>query len=44
VYENVEFNYVSSFDESLPDKILTKAKSISDKVVFRESKDAKNTK
>jgi len=44
VYENVEFNYVSSFDESLPDKILTQAKSISDKVVFRESKDAKNTK
>jgi hypothetical protein len=44
LYENVEFNYVSSFDESLPDKILTKAKSISDKVVFRESKDAKNTK
>jgi len=44
LYENVEFNYVSSFDESLPDKILTKAKSISDKIVFRESKDAQNTK
>ena len=44
VYETVEFNYVSSFDESLPDKIITKAKSISDKFVFRESKDAQNTK
>jgi len=44
VFENVEFNYVSSFDESLPDKILTKAKSISDKVVFRGSKDAQNAK
>jgi len=44
VFENIEFNYVSSFDESLPDKILTEAKSISDKVVFRESKDAQNTK
>jgi hypothetical protein len=35
LFENVEFNYVSSFDESLPDKILTEAESISDKVVFR---------
>jgi len=44
LFETVEFSYRSPFDESLPDKILTEAKSISDKVVFKGSKDAQNTK
>jgi hypothetical protein len=44
LFETVEFNHASSFDESLPDKILTKAKSISDKIVFTGSKDGENTK
>lgn len=44
LFENVQFNYLSSFDESLPEKILTEAESISSNIVFRGSKDAQVTK
>lgn len=39
VRETVEFKYVSPFEQSVPQKILLMAQSISDKFVFKERKD-----
>ena len=40
LFENIIFKHTSSFNESLPEKILQEAEIISDRVVFKESKDA----
>lgn len=42
--ETVVFKYVSTIDESLSDRILTEAESISNRFVFKERKDARKTK